>query len=92
MVMRISSANGYASFEPVEPLTVSSPTLRITHEFGRELRDALNRYYGDTYDDRALRADYKDERGRTDRLTAAIIEIAMNANPPRIATYDPADR
>lgn len=75
---------GYAISEPVDPAATGNPTMRISHEFGRELRDALNRYYGDTYDDRALRADYKDERRRNDKLTDAIIEIARFANPPRL--------
>jgi hypothetical protein len=80
---------GYNSIERVPPMNqVEHPTFRIQHEFARALRDALNRYYGDTYDDRALRADYKDERSRVDRLISAIIDYGSRprTGPPAIPT------
>ncbi len=84
--MHISDDGGLSPvMERVDPAVISNPTIRLSSDFALALRDALNRYYGDTYDDRALRADYKEERRRTDKLTDAIIELARNAYPPQLS-------
>jgi hypothetical protein len=50
--------------------------LRLPDGLARALTDALVRHYGGTTDVRTLRRDYVNERGRVDRLIAALVDAA----------------
>ena len=59
----------------VSPDTVIQPTMRIPGELARALLEALLRHYEGASDMHTARADLLHERGRVDRLTAAMVEI-----------------
>jgi hypothetical protein len=55
----------------------TDPTLRLEDDAGRALLDALTRHYQGTADLHTARADLLHERGRVDRLLAALTELAV---------------
>jgi hypothetical protein len=55
---------------------VGDPTLRLGHEEARALLDALAARFQGAEDTRALRRDYDQERGRSDRLIGHLADVA----------------
>lgn len=68
--------DGNCTWEDHEPLTTTTPTLKLNGEAARALLDALLRFYQGSADTQTLRSDLLHERGRTDKLTDAVIGIA----------------
>lgn len=61
----------------VEPI---APTLTLGCEEAHVLANSLIGYFGGVDDQRLLRRDYDAERGRVDKLTGALIEIATRGS------------
>jgi hypothetical protein len=57
--------------------------LRLDHDQGRAVYEALAEHYGHTgLDTRALREDYEEERSRVDRLLDYVMDVGrMQAYP-----------
>jgi hypothetical protein len=67
-------------WEPVDPdLGAAEPTFVLPYDVATTLLGALHSHFQGVDDQRALRADYDKERGRVDKLTDAVIEIARSA-------------
>lgn len=56
------------------------PTFRLDHEEANALLAALHNHYQGVDDQRALRKDYDDERGRVDKLIDVVTGIAQRPN------------
>jgi hypothetical protein len=75
--------DGIEQWEELPEIAVTSgPTLRLDHDSARALLDGLSRYFDGAEDTRALRHDYDSERGRVDKLTDAVIELARELATP----------
>lgn len=76
-IRQIARVDGsYVRFEPFDPMVMGDPTLRLRDEIARPLLDALLRYYQGASDMHTARSDLLHERGRVDKLTDAVIELA----------------
>lgn len=62
---------------PEHPTVDFKPSFSIGAEEARALFEALAQHFHGADDARALRADYNDERKRVDKLTDAIVRVAM---------------
>ena len=58
---------------------IVEPTMTLNDDEARALLDALTRHYQGASDMHTTRADLLHERGRVDKLTAAVIDIAERA-------------
>lgn len=67
---------GERTWEEIDPQTNVEPTLKLDGESARSLLDALLRHYQGASDMHTVRSDLLHERGRVDKLTAAVIAIA----------------
>src|SRR6266700_935467 len=65
--------NGGHNWEPVDPVAMTEPTLKLPGEAARALLDTLLRHYEGAPDMRTARQDLLHERGRVDKLTDAVI-------------------
>lgn len=73
--------DGISSWEPPgKPGFPIEPTLRLDHEEANALLRALANHYQGVDDQRALRKDYDDERGRVDKLIDVVTGIAQRPN------------
>ena len=70
----------------IEPGTHVEPTLQLPGDMARAVLDGLSRHFQGTDDARALRRDYEHERGRSDKLTDALIGIARGLVIPGAVT------
>ncbi|GHH57846.1 hypothetical protein [Lentzea cavernae] len=77
---RIHAAIGIGSMglelQVVDEASLMPTPLQIPVDAGRALCDALVQHFGGTSNSRQLRADYDAERGRVDKLTGALLDIA----------------
>lgn len=64
------------SFERVDPMMTTGATIRLSHDFARELMTKLVRYYQGASDMHTVRADLLHERGRVDKMIETISNIA----------------
>jgi hypothetical protein len=64
------------TWEQVDPAESTRPTLTLGHEEANALLRGLAEFYGGVDDQRALRRDYDNERGRVDKLIGALIDSA----------------
>lgn len=80
MLLRLSE-HGPVWEQVTDPAVVTEPTLKLGHEEARALLDALVRHYEGASDMHAARADLLHERGRVDKLTDAVIDLAKRAAP-----------
>jgi hypothetical protein len=72
---------GSIQWEEVDPLTsISTPTIRLSHDIARGLLDALLRYYGGAPDSHTVRADLMHERGRVDKMLETLLSLASRPN------------
>jgi hypothetical protein len=71
MVAKVEEWGGL-SWTPIDPMEGAPATLKISHEFGRALLDALLRHYQGSGDYHQLRKDYEHEQGRVDRLITVV--------------------
>lgn len=67
-------------WEAVEPMTAVEPTLKLQGDAARALLDALLRHYQGASDMHTVRSDLLHERGRVDKLTSGILQIAIQAS------------
>lgn len=74
-IMRVGES-GRTQLEEVDPMMTTDPTIRLPEEFGRALLEGLLRFYQGASDMHTVRSDLLHERGRVDKLTDAMIEIA----------------
>jgi hypothetical protein len=72
--------NGSQDWDDHDPLTATTPTLKLPGEAARALLDALLRFYQGAADTQTLRSDLLHERGRVDKLTDAVISIAAGTS------------
>lgn len=63
--------------EPGERGAPTEPTLSLDHEEANALLAALANHYQGVDDQRALRKDYTDERGRVDKLIDVVSSVAQ---------------
>jgi hypothetical protein len=77
---------GRTVWETIDPMLSVEPSMLLSNDFGRALLDALLRHYQGASDMHTLRSDYLHERGRVDKLTDVIGDIAKTQsryiNPP----------
>jgi hypothetical protein len=72
-------------WEPVDPdIGMSRPTFALPYEVATTLLGALHSHFQGVDDRRALRADYDKERGRVDKLTDAVIDLAKGLAQPAL--------
>ena len=75
LILRING--NLTTFEPLPDQPVQAdPTIRLNHNEGRALLDALLRYYQGASDMHTARADLLHERGRVDQLLGVMTELA----------------
>src|SRR6266851_896046 len=67
--------DGNGTWEDHDPLTATTPTLKLTGEAARALLDALLRFYQGSAGTQTLRSDLLHERGRVDKLTSDLLQI-----------------
>jgi hypothetical protein len=80
-LLRLTPDPGVTSWEEHEPLAQAvPPTLKLPDEAARALLDALLRHYQGAEDLRTVRSDLLHERGRVDRLTSGLLQIAIHAS------------
>ena len=86
--------DGAQSWDDVDSVAIVEPTLKLQGEFARALLDALLRHYQGASDMHTVRADLLHERGRVDKLTSGLLQIAIHASGSQWAgsTSPPADR
>jgi len=77
------------TWEQVDPMVVTKPTLTLTDDMARALMEELTRHYHGADDSRALRRDYDAERKRVDDLTGHLA-FALGALVSREAAREHA--
>lgn len=82
------------SWDDVDPVAITEPTLKLPGEAARALLDALLRHYQGASDMHTVRADLLHERDRVDKLTSGLLQIAIHATNSQWAgsSSPPADR
>lgn len=80
------SEHGTILWEEVDPPgSITSPTIRLSHDIARALLEALLRYYGGAPDSHTVRADLMHERGRVDKMLEALLSLA--SRPQNMQVY-----
>jgi hypothetical protein len=71
--------DGSQEWKEIAPLTTTEPTLKIPGEAAQALLDSLLRHYQGASDMHTVRADLLNERNRVDKLSSALMQIAIHA-------------
>lgn len=86
------SADWSTSWDEVEPGAMVAPTLLLGEDAARALLDALVRRYEGASDMHTVRSDLLHERGRVDKLTSGLMQIAIHATDSQWAGSSPPAR
>jgi hypothetical protein len=73
---RLGRYDHNGALEPVAPDIIAAPTLQLPEHAARALLSALQRHFEGGEETARLRKDYDAERGRVDKLTDAVIDLA----------------
>lgn len=76
-ILRMAANSASYHWERVADGVAIEPSMVLDDEIGRPLLDALLRHYQGASDMHTVRADLLHERGRVDKLTDAVIGIAV---------------
>lgn len=74
-VMRID-AEGRFTLERIEGFVITNPSFAIPRDFAIALMNSLLQHFQGAEDTHTLRSDLLHERGRVDKLTNAVIDLA----------------
>jgi hypothetical protein len=77
-IMRVNR-EGFTTWEPVEPMAGTTPTITLSNDAGRALLEALLRHYQGAEDMHTVRADLLHERERVDKLITLTSELSHKA-------------
>lgn len=75
-VMHIEAETGRFTLENVQGYIIDHPTFAIPRDFAIALMNSLLQHFQGAEDTQTLRGDLLHERGRVDKLTNAVIDLA----------------